>query len=246
MPPLIAVPTTAGSGSEIGRAALLTLAGGDKVAFISRYLLPAAVICDPALTVAMPAALTAGSGMDAIAHGIEAFLSPRRNPVADAIALDGLARGMRSLRRAVERPDDLAARAEMMWCSLEGGLAFQKGLGAVHSLSHPLGALGGRRLHHGTLNAVFLPHVLRFNLGGCRDGLAAIAARCGFAGAEAVADEVERLRAAIGLPARLRDLGVLAADLPPLAEKAFADHCTPTNPRPLAIEDLRDLYLRAW
>ena len=161
--PVIAIPTTAGTGSEVGRAALITLADGRKLGFISPHLIPKAAICDPELTLGMPAWLTAATGMDAVTHCVETYLSPRFNPPAEAIALDGLARAVGSIERAVADGADRTARQEMMMAALEGGLTFQKGLGAVHALSHPLGGLKAPSLHHGTLNAVLLPAVLRFN-----------------------------------------------------------------------------------
>ena len=245
MPPLIAVSTTAGSGSEVGRAALLTLTSGDKLGFLSPYLVPRAAVCDPELTLTLPAALTAGTGMDAISNCVEAFCSTRENPVADAIALDGLRRGYRNIVTAFRDPTDRHARSEMMMCSVEGGLAFQKSLGAVHSLSHPLGALTARALHHGTLNAIFLPHVLRFNYNHCPDRMERIAQVIGVSPAGGLADAFQSLNAELGLPARLGDLGLTRADVEPLAEKALQDHCTPTNPRPLRRDDLLQLYLEA-
>ena len=168
-PPLIAIPTTAGTGSEVGRAALVSMNNGRKLAIISPHMIPNAVICDPNLTLGLPKGLTAGTGMDAVTHCVETFCSPRFNPVADAIALDGLARAYANIRQAVNQGSNLTARSEMMMAALQGGLTFQKGLGLVHSLSHPLGALHGKRLHHGTLNAIFLPHVLRFNMEACAE-----------------------------------------------------------------------------
>jgi 4-hydroxybutyrate dehydrogenase len=246
MPPLIAVPTTAGSGSEVGRAALITLVAGTKVGLISDYLLPSAAICDPALTVKMPAPLTAGTGMDALSHCVETFCSLRVNPVADAMALDGLERGYRNILKATRHGADPEARAEMMMCSLEGGLAFQKGLGAVHSLSHPLGALTEKQLHHGTLNAIFLPVVLRCNFDFIKDKAVAIARRLGIRDAGTLPDIFAKLNEDLGLPNRLRDLGLEKEDLYALAQHAKDDHCTPTNPRPLDVEDFRRLYLEAW
>jgi alcohol dehydrogenase class IV len=139
VPPVLAVPTTAGSGSEVGRASLMTVEDGRKLGFLSPRLLPLAAVCEPLVTASMPAVLTAACGMDAISHCVEAVASSRPNPVAAAIANDGLARGVAHIARAIESGDDLVARGEMMMCAVEGGLAFQKGLGAVHSLSHPLG-----------------------------------------------------------------------------------------------------------
>jgi 4-hydroxybutyrate dehydrogenase len=246
IPPLIAVPTTSGSGSEVGRAALLTVSGGRKLGFLSNYLLPKATICDPGLTVEMPPLLTAGTGMDAISHCIETFCSTRFNPVADAIALDGLEGGYNNIIRATCNGADRQARSEMMMCSLQGGLAFQKGLGAVHSLSHPLGALTDRRFHHGTLNAIFLPPVLRFNFDYCKNKMLAIAKRLEIKDAATLPDRFAQLNQELGLPVSLRELGITKEELGPLAKKAQEDHCTPTNPRPMQVEDFHRLYLEAW
>jgi alcohol dehydrogenase class IV len=245
IPPIIAIPTTAGSGSEVGRAALLTVKQGKKLGFLSDHLIPSATICDPELTLGMPPQLTAATGMDALSHCVETYCSSRFNPVADAIALNGLERGYHNIVTAT-KSGNRQARAEMMMCSLEGGLAFQKGLGAVHSLSHPLGGLTEKRLHHGTLNAIFLPHVLRFNFDYCKDKIQGIAKKMDINNASEVADEFAKLIQELGLPSRLRDLGISKDELEPLAKKAKEDHCTATNPRPLEIEDCRDLYLAAW
>ncbi len=160
---MIAIPTTAGTGSEVGRAALVTLADGRKVGLISPHLIPRRALCDPELTLGLPPFLTAATGLDALSHCVETFLSPRINPPAEAIALDGAGRLWRNIERAVADGSDKQARWEMMMGSLEGGLTFQKGLGAIHALSHALGALKEPSLHHGTLNAILLPPVLRFN-----------------------------------------------------------------------------------
>ena len=245
-PPLIAVPTTAGSGSEIGRAALLTLSNGRKLGFLSDYLLPKAAICDPELTLGMPPLLTAATGMDAISHCIEAFCSPRYNPVADAIALDGLERGFKNIIKVTVDGNDRHARAEMMMCSLQGGLAFQKSLGAVHSLSHPLGAHAKKRLHHGTLNAIFLPFVLNFNYDYCKDKMEVIAERLRIKDAYKLPFQFAVMNQELGLPGRLRELGLTKKELLPYAKKALEDHCTPTNPRPLEVEDCHRLYAESW
>jgi alcohol dehydrogenase class IV len=242
LPPLVAVPTTAGSGSEVGRAALLRLDSGRKLGFLSPRLLPKAAVCDPELTLSMPPRLTAATGMDAISHCVEAYCSPRANAVADAIALEGLARGWRAIRRAHADGADLEARAEMMQCALMGGLAFQKGLGAVHSLSHPLGALEGLRLHHGTLNALFLAPVLRFNHDFCSRKVQALADAMGLASGDQVAPSFERLVSELGLPRRLRELGVTREALAPLAAQAAEDHCSATNPRRLDEAAAQRLY----
>ncbi len=245
MPPVIAVPTTAGSGSEVGRAALLTTQGGEKLGLISPHLLPKGVICDPELTLSMPPRLTAATGMDAISHCIETYCSTKYNPVADAIALDGLARGCANIRAATQDGANLEARQEMMMAALQGGLAFQKGLGAVHSLSHPLGALAEKPLHHGTLNAIFMPHVLRFNFAHCGEKMGAMARRIGLNSGADLPDAFDKLNEELELPQKLADLGVTETDLEPLAAKAFADHSTPTNPRTLTVEDCRMLYQQA-
>lgn len=239
--PLIAVPTTAGSGSEVGRAALLRLDSGRKLGFLSPHLLPRAAVCDPELTLSMPPQLTAATGMDAISHCVETYCSTRRNPVADAIALEGLARGWRAIRRAHADGADLEAREQMMCCSLMGGLAFQKGLGAVHSLSHPLGALPGLRLHHGTLNALFLAPVLRFNHDFCATKVEALADAMGLPDSN-VEKAFEGLLRDLGLPRRLRELGVTKEALAPLAAQAAEDHCSATNPRPFDAAAARRLY----
>jgi 4-hydroxybutyrate dehydrogenase len=245
-PPLLAVPTTAGSGSEIGRAALLTLSSGRKLAFLSHHLIPQAAICDPELTIGMPPQLTAATGMDALSHCIEAFCSTDYNPVADAIALDGLERGYRNIINATTNGTDRHARAEMMLCSLQGGLAFQKSLGAVHSLSHPLGALTEKRLHHGTLNAIFLPFVLNFNYAYCKEKMEVLANKLKIKDAYKLPYRFALLNQDLGLPVRLRELGLTKTELKPLAKKAKEDHCSPTNPRPLKVEDCHRLYAEAW
>ncbi len=242
IPPLVAVPTTAGSGSEVGRAALVTLCSGDKVGFLSPHLTPAAAVCDPELTMTMPPSLSAGTGMDAISHCVETFCSTRCNPVADAIALDGLERGARHVLTAFRDGTDREARKGMMMCALQGGLAFQKGLGAVHSLSHPLGSLD-RSLHHGTLNGLFLPAVLRFNADFCAGKLNDMARRLGVKKGSELPDYFETMIRQLGLPAALSELGIVKEELETLAAKAAADHCSPTNPRPLTEAACRKLYL---
>ncbi len=234
--PLVAIPTTAGSGSEVGRASLIVLCDGHKRALVSRHMLPKRAICDPDLMRSLPAALVAGCGMDAVAHCVEALLSPRFNPPADAIALDGLVRAFGALERATNRPDD-DARAAMMMVSLEGGLAFQKGLGAVHALSHALGALRDPVLHHGTLNGVLLPAVLRFNAAAAQDGCERIRTALAVPACRELADHFRDLQQRVGVPTRLRDLGVNRAILPRMAEDATQDFSHLTNPRPARADD---------
>jgi len=243
--PIIAVPTTAGTGSEVGRGALICLNDGRKLVVVSPYLLPKRALCDPDLTLGMPAALTAGTGMDAFTHCVETFLSPRVNPPAEAIALDGAARAWRWLERAVTHPDDAQARWEMMMAGIHGGLAFQKGLGAVHALAHPLGALTDPMLHHGTVNAVLLPVVLRFNADHVGDKYARLKQAFGLPADADLADEVAALNARIGMPSTLRELGVTADVMDRIVAGAMADHSTPTNPRPLGEADAAALFMEA-
>lgn len=242
MPPVVAVPTTAGTGSEVGRAALLTMDSGKKIGIVSPRLIPAAAVCDPELTLELPPGLTAATGMDAVSHCIENFCSPRFNPVADAIALDGLDRAARHIRQAVADGRSLETRSEMMMAALQGGLTFQKGLGLVHGLSHPLGALTAKVPHHGTLNAIFMAPVLRFNAASCPEKLDRLSDAVGLDSGAELADWCESLVTELGLPSRLRDLGLTLDDLEPMAERAHADHCTAANPAPVTVEDCRALY----
>ncbi len=244
--PVIAIPTTAGTGSEVGRAALITLADGRKLGFISPHLIPKAAICDPELILGLPPQLTAATGLDALSHCIETFCSPRDNPPADAIALDGAGRLWRNIERAVENGSDIGARTETLTGSLEGGLTFQKGLGAVHSLSHALGGLSEPHLHHGTLNAILLPPVLRFNAGVLGDKLIRLKSAMGLPPDSDLADDVARLNERIGLGRGLRALGVRREDFDMLAERALADHSQATNPRPMTREDMLAVLEEAY
>lgn len=243
--PVIAVPTTAGTGSEVGRAALVTLRDGRKLGFIAPHMIPRVAVCDPDLTLGLPPMLTAATGMDALTHCIETFLSPRVNPPADAIALDGAGRAVRWIERAVADGSDREARWHMMMASLQGGLTFQKGLGAVHAMSHPLGGLREPVLHHGTLNAVILPAVLRFNEGHVGDKYDRLRAAMGLAGDVELAAAVEALNDRLGLPASLRDMGVAEDVIDRMVEGAVADHSSATNPRPASADDYRSLFAAA-
>jgi len=238
--PVIAVPTTAGTGSEVGRGAVLILDDGRKVAVISPYVVPRVAICDPELTLGLPARLTAATGMDAIAHCLETFMAPSFNPPADGIALDGLWRAWRHIERATLHPRDLDARVNMMSASMQGALAFQKGLGCVHSLSHSLGGIDPR-LHHGTLNAIFLPAVIEFNRAApsmqTEGKLDRIAQAMGLAAAEAVAPEIGRVTKALGLPSGLAELGVTREMFPRIVAGALKDHSHKTNPREASNDD---------
>ncbi len=247
--PLIAVPTTAGTGSEVARGAILIVDDGRKLGFHNWHLLPRVALLDPDLTMALPPALTAATGMDAIAHCLETFMSGKVNPPADGIALDGLRRGWGHIERAFkDGRADREARWNMMSASMQGALAFQKGLGCVHSLSHSLGGVNPR-LHHGTLNAVFLPAVIRFNAGAesmSRDDRLDRMAHAmrlphgadyadGVAVAQAVFDMTERL----GLPTGLAAMGVTASLFDDIIDHAMLDHCQATNPRRASRDDYR-------
>ena len=242
VPPLIAVPTTAGTGSEVARGAILIVDDGRKLGFHSWHLLPRAAILDPDLTLGLPPRLTAATGMDAIAHCIETFLAPAFNPPADGIALDGLERGWAHIERATRDGQDREARLHMMSASMQGAMAFQKGLGCVHSLSHSLGGLNPA-LHHGTLNAVFLPAVIAFNAGAesvqRERRLQRIARVMGLAGPDDIGPAIRALNARLGLPAGLADMGVTPAMFERIIDGAMADHCHKTNPRLATRDDYR-------
>lgn len=229
--PVLAIPTTAGTGSEVSRGALIVMEDGRKLSIGSPYLVPRAAFCDPELTIGLPPHLTAATGMDALAHCIETLCSPRDNPVADAIARDGLRRGWAALPRAVADGRDRASRREMMLASVQGALAFQKGLGAVHALSHALGGHAAKP-HHGTLNAILLPHVLRLNAPALGSVLSILSEATGLPeDVGAIADAIAALCARVGLPLGLASLGIGEADLPGAARGALRDHHHQTNPR---------------
>ena len=243
--PVIAIPTTAGTGAEVGRAALLTLEGERKLAMISPYLIPKRAICDPSLTVGLPSGLTAATGLDALSHCIETFLSPRDNPPAEAIALDGAGRIWRSIQRACADGANLTARSEMMMGALEGGLSFQKGLGAVHSLSHALGGLQELKLHHGTLNAILMPPVLRFNAPKVGEKIDRLGAAMGLPSGTDLAVALEDLNGRIGIPSGLDALGVTRSYFDRVIEGAVADHSHATNPREASKDDYRTILKSA-
>jgi alcohol dehydrogenase class IV len=244
--PVIAIPTTSGTGSEVGRAALITLKDGRKLGFISPHLIPKLAICDPELTLGLPPDLTAATGMDALTHCIETFLSPRDNPPAEAIALDGLSRAVRHIERAVKNGADVEARREMMMAALEGGLTFQKGLGAVHSLSHALGGLKELKLHHGTLNAVLLPAVLRYNEEAAGAKYDALRRAAGLGAKSDLARFVEDLNGRLGLPKTLREMGVPSRVFGATAAAGVADHSTATNPRAVTEAEFKQILEDAF
>jgi len=246
--PFIAVPTTAGTGSEVARGAIVIVDDGRKLGFHSWFLVPKTAICDPELTLGLPPMLTAATGMDAIAHCMETFMAPAVNPPADGIGLDGLARGWGHIARATTNGGDREARWNMMSASMQGALAFQKGLGCVHSLSHSLGGVNPR-LHHGTLNALFLPAVVRFNAAAPsiqnEQRLQRMAQAMGLgacdAGGDAIADAIRSMNDRLGLPVGLEALGLSADLFERVIDGAMADHCHKTNPRIATRDDYRDI-----
>jgi 4-hydroxybutyrate dehydrogenase len=242
--PVIAIPTTAGTGSEVGRGALLNLTNGSKLALISPHLFPKRAICDPELTLGLPPLLTAATGIDALTHCIETYLSPLVNPPAEAIALDGARRVWRFIERAVKDGADREARWEMMMAALEGGLTFQKGLGAVHSLSHAAGALRAPTLHHGMLNGVLLPHVLRFNDGYVGEKYAVLLDLFSLDKDADLAGAVEGLLKRLNLPVTLGEMGFRQEHIAGTVTRAMADHSNATTPRRPSAEDFETL-LRA-
>jgi alcohol dehydrogenase class IV len=238
--PVIAIPTTAGTGSEVGRGAILIMDDGRKLGILSPYLVPKSAICDPELTMALPPRLTAATGMDALSHCIETFLAPAFNPPADGIALDGLERGWAHIERATRNPGDREARLNMMSASMQGAMAFQKGLGCVHSLSHALGGLDPR-LHHGTLNALLLPAVLDFNASApsviADRRMERLARAMNVGAAAAVAPAIRDMNRRLGLPSGLRELGVPEALFSRIIDGALKDHTHKTNPREATADD---------
>ena len=244
--PTIAVPTTSGTGSEVARGAIVIVDDGRKLGFHSWYLMPRAAVCDPELTLGLPAKLTAATGMDAIAHCMETFMAAPFNPPADGIALDGLARGWAHIERATRDGQDRDARLNMMSASVQGALAFQKGLGCVHSLSHSLGGKNPR-LHHGTLNAVFLPAVIAFNASAesviKEHRLQRMASAMGLGGADDLGPAIKELNARLGLPSGLAEMEVPTDWFDRIIDGALADHTHKTNPRVATADDYRAMLV---
>ena len=244
--PVLAIPTTAGTGSEVGRGAIISFKDGRKMGLLSPYLIPKRAICDPELTLGLPPLLTAATGMDAISHCIECFTSPVDNPVAAAIAIDGLERAIKALPRAVADGSDIMARREMMVAAMEGALAFQKGLGAVHALSHPLGGYRELKLHHGTLNAVLLPPVLRFNEVVCATTYPRLRQAVGLKEGGDVANFMAQFAERLEIPMSLSALGVPERILSEVAKAAMLDHTHATNARPATEADYNAMLREAF
>lgn len=239
--PIVAVPTTAGTGSEVGRASVITNSQThEKKIIFHPKILPSVVICDPELTVGMPRHITAGTGLDAFAHCVEAFSSPHYHPMSQGIALEGMRLVKEYLPRAYADGTDIEARANMMSAAAMGATAFQKGLGAIHALSHPIGA--HHHTHHGTTNAVCMPAVLKFNAPAIRDRFGPAAAYLGIEGGfDGFCAFVDEFNDSLGIPKTLTDLGVTNPDIDTLVEAALRDPSTGGNPIEMTPENTRKL-----
>ena len=244
LPPLVAIPTTAGTGSEVSVGMITTMNNGRKETFASPNLIPPTAICDPDLTLGLPKMMTAATGMDAVTHCIEAILVPVSNPPAEGIGYDGLTRAVGDgwLRRAVADGSDKDARWHMMMASYEGALAFVKGLGSVHALSHAAGRLHEKKLHHGTLNAIFLPHLLRFNDGSADGKYERLRFAMGLKPGADLAEAIEKLNEDIGIPSTLKEIGLDASDGPGVVEYALADLAHRGNAKPATQADYEKIY----
>jgi hypothetical protein len=248
--PIVAIPTTAGTGSEVSRGGVIIMDSGRKLAIGSPYLIPRLALVDPELTVGLPPHLTAGTGMDAFTHNIECFLANTYNPPADAIALDGLDKAWRWVERATKDGTDREARTNMAMAAMEGAMVFQKGLGAVHALSHPTGGLKGYRTHHGTLNAIYLPAVLRFNEPAVGDKFRRVGEVMGLKegerNADGVAQAVAALNERLGIPAGLGKVGLKEEVIEQIADGALGDHCHLSTPRPPTKAEYLQLIRQSW
>jgi alcohol dehydrogenase class IV len=245
--PMIAIPTTSGTGSEVSDGALIIMNDGRKLILASPHLRPNGAICDPELTIGLPPILTAGAGMDALTHCIEAILSPINDPPAEAVGLDGIEKIIKeeSLIKAYKDGQDKEARWNMMMASTEGAMAFSKGLGAVHSMSHATGANQELRLHHGTLNAVILPAVLRFNQNHVGNKYSRIALAMGKNESIDLANEISRLNEEIGIPSGLAEMGVTEDMIPELVTHSITDPSNLTTPRLPNEEEWEKLFLES-
>jgi alcohol dehydrogenase class IV len=247
VPYWVALPTTAGTGSEVGRSAVISdeKTHVKKIIFAPK-LLARAVFADPELTLALPAKVTAATGMDALTHCIEAFLAKDYHPICDGIALEGLRLAARALPRCVEAPGDIQARSDMMMASMMGAIAFQKGLGLVHSLAHALSTVAD--FHHGYANGVMIDRALRFNLEGSREKFERMAQVAGLEDetGEGFLRWLREIKVKIGIPADLKAAGVDRSQLDRLARLAFEDTCHLNNPRPVREDDFRSIYTESF
>ena len=245
--PMIAIPTTSGTGSEVSVGSLIIMNDGRKLILASPYLMPNAAICDPELTVGLPPVLTAGAGMDALTHCIEAILSPINDPPAEAVGIDGIEKIIKeeSLVRACKDGKDKDARWNMMMASTEGAMAFSKGLGAVHSMSHAAGANQELKLHHGTLNGVILPSVLRFNHDHVGNKYSRILRAMGKNESIDLANEIEKLNERIGLPKGLAEMGVTEDMIPELVAHSITDPSNFTSPKVPTEKEWEKLFIEA-
>jgi alcohol dehydrogenase class IV len=240
--PIVAVPTTAGTGSEVGRASVITNSQThEKKIIFHPKMLPAVVICDPELTVGMPKFITAGTGLDAFAHCVEAYSSPHYHPMSQGIALEGMRLVKEYLPRAYANGGDIEARAHMMSAAAMGATAFQKGLGAIHALSHPIGAV--HHTHHGTTNAVCMPAVLQFNRDAIADRFEAVTGYLGINGGfDGFCAYVDDLNASLSIPKTLTALGVKNANLDALTQSALNDPSVGGNPVAMTQQNTRKLF----
>lgn len=246
VPYFVTVPTTSGTGSEVGRSAIIAddVTHQKKILF-SPKLLASRVFADPSLTFGLPPFVTAATGMDALTHNMEAYVAKNYHPMCDGIALEGIKLVAKSIETATHDGQNEQARADMMLASLMGAVAFQKGLGVVHSLAHPLSQL--LDTHHGLANAVNLPYGMKFNLSGFEDRFEAMAHAFGLKNGNGtqLIDELFKLNERLGLPTRLSGIEVKEEHLEPLADLAFADFCHPNNPKPVSRDNFYDLYRSA-
>lgn len=249
--PLIAIPTTAGTGSEVSVGAVIVLETGAKETFVSKHLIPPIAICDPDLTLGLPPILTAATGMDAVTHCLEAVLAPSINPPAEAIGIDGLERaiGQGWLKKAVNEPTNEQARWHMMMASTEGAFAFIKGLGAAHALAHATGRIKSLNLHHGTLNALYLPHILEVIEARAdsliKDKLSRIKRAMGIDDTKSLKEFLIGLNAELGLPANLGNIGLTPSHLEDILKYALVDVAHFSNCMEFSAEDYSAIYTKA-
>ena len=243
VPYFITIPTTSGTGSEVGRSAIISEDDTHRKRILfAPKLIAKIVFADPLLTMELPPFITAATGMDALTHNMEAYIAKEFHPLCEGIALEGISLINKSIEKAVNKPD-LESRSKMMIGSLMGAVAFQKGLGVVHSLAHPLSSL--LDTHHGLANAVNLPYGMRFNMPGFEEKFRKIATVMNLNNEHKIVDHLFELNTKIGLPTKLRDIGVKQEHLEPLSDLALADFCHPNNPKPVTREDFRKLYEEA-